>query len=117
MSETEQAEAGGASAYHHHGGNPPPPSRHNTEVLSEARIARYWRANLRLLGALLAIWFVVSFGFGILLAAPLNDIRFFGFPLGFWWAQQGAIFVFIALIFVYAAAMRRIERAHGVGDI
>lgn len=116
MSEIGQAEAGRTGAYHHLGDNPPPPSRHDAEVLSEARIARYWRANLRLLGVLLAVWFVVSFGFGILLAAPLNDIRFFGFPLGFWWAQQGAIFVFIALIFVYAAAMRRIERAHGVGD-
>ena len=76
----------------------------------------YWRANLRLVGALLALWFLVSFGFGILLAAPLNRIPFFGFKLGFWWAQQGSIYVFIVLIFVYAAAMRRIDRKYGLGD-
>ena len=77
---------------------------------------RYWRANLRLMGLLLAIWFIVSFGFGILLAEPLNRIEFFGFKFGFWWAQQGSIYVFVVLIFAYAAAMRRIDRKHGVSD-
>ena len=77
---------------------------------------RYWRANLKLVGLLLAIWFTVSFGFGILLAEPLNEIRFFGFKLGFWWAQQGSIYVFVVLIFVYAAAMKRLDRKYGVGD-
>ena len=77
---------------------------------------RYWRANLKLMGLLLAIWFTVSFGFGILLAEPLNQFRFFGFKLGFWWAQQGSIYVFVVLIFVYAAAMRRLDRKFGVGD-
>lgn len=76
----------------------------------------YWRANLKLMAVLLVIWFVVSFGFGILLAEPLNQITFFGFKLGFWWAQQGSIYVFVALIFIYAAAMRRLDRKHGVGD-
>ena len=76
----------------------------------------YWRANLKLGAVLLTIWFVVSFGFGILLVEPLNQIRFFGFKLGFWWAQQGSIFVFIALIFVYAALMKRIDRKYGVND-
>ena len=76
----------------------------------------YWRANLKLGAVLLLIWFVVSFGFGILLVEPLNSIRFFGFKLGFWWAQQGSIFVFIALIFVYAALMKRIDRKYGVHD-
>lgn len=76
----------------------------------------YWRANLRLMGVLLTVWFLVSFGFGILLAEPLNQIPFFGFKLGFWWAQQGSIYVFIVLIFVYAAAMRRLDRKHGVAD-
>lgn len=76
----------------------------------------YWRANLRLMGVLLTVWFLVSFGFGILLAEPLNQIPFFGFKLGFWWAQQGSIYVFIALIFVYATAMRRIDRKYGVAD-
>ena len=76
----------------------------------------YWRANLRLVGTLLGVWFVVSFGFGVLLVEPLNQVPFFGFKLGFWWAQQGSIYIFIALIFVYAAAMRRIDRKYGVGD-
>lgn len=78
--------------------------------------AAYWRANLRVIGALLTVWFVVSFGFGILLVEPLNRVTVFGFKLGFWWAQQGAIFVFVALIFVYSALMRRIDRRFGVSD-
>ncbi len=77
---------------------------------------RYWRANLKLMALLLAIWFSVSFGFGILLAEPLNELRFFGFELGFWWAQQGSIYVFVVLIFVYAAVMKRIDRKYGVDD-
>ncbi len=76
----------------------------------------YWRANLRLLGILLAIWFVVSFGLSIFLVDVLNTIPFFGFKLGFWWAQQGAIFVFIGLVFYYVFAMKRIDRAFGVDD-
>ena len=80
------------------------------------RTRRYWRANLKLMALLLAIWFSVSFGFGILLADALDEIRFYGFKLGFWWAQQGSIYVFVILIFVYAAAMKRIDRKYGVGD-
>ncbi len=76
----------------------------------------YWRANQKLGAVLLSIWFLVSFGFGILLVEPLNQIPLFGFKLGFWWAQQGSIFVFIALIFVYAAMMKRIDRKYGVHD-
>lgn len=76
----------------------------------------YWRANLKLGAVLLVIWFLVSFGFGILLVEPLNRIPFFGFKLGFWWAQQGAIYVFIVLIFVYAAAMKRLDRKYDVHD-
>ena len=82
----------------------------------EADHRPYWRANLKLMGVLLAIWFIVSFGFGILLVEPLNRIEFFGFKFGFWWAQQGSIYVFVVLIFIYAAAMRRIDRKHGVSD-
>ncbi len=77
---------------------------------------RYWRANLKLMALLLAIWFTVSFGFGILLVEPLNNIRLFGFKLGFWWAQQGSIYVFVILIFVYAAVMKRLDRKYGVDD-
>ena len=76
----------------------------------------YWRANLKLGALLLSIWFIVSFGFGILLVEPLNQIPFFGFKLGFWWAQQGAIYVFIVLIFVYAWAMKRLDRKYDVHD-
>ncbi len=61
---------------------------------------------------LLVIWFVVSFGFGILLVEPLNEIRLGGYKLGFWFAQQGSIFVFITLIFYFAAAMTRFEREY-----
>lgn len=76
----------------------------------------YWKANLRLMFVLLAIWFTVSFGFGILLVDWLNEIQFFGFKFGFWWAQQGSIYVFVILIFVYTARMKRIDKEHGVSD-
>ena len=76
----------------------------------------YWRANIRLMLALLAVWFTVSFGFGILLVDEFNQIQFFGFKFGFWWAQQGSIYVFIVLIFVYTAVMKRIDRKYGVQD-
>ncbi|MCZ6618624.1 MAG: DUF4212 domain-containing protein [Gammaproteobacteria bacterium] len=76
----------------------------------------YWRTNLKVAAVLLVIWFIVSFGFGILLVEPLNRIAFFGFKLGFWWAQQGAIFVFVILIFVYAAIMKRIDKKFGVHE-
>jgi putative solute:sodium symporter small subunit len=76
----------------------------------------YWRANIRLMLVLLSIWFLVSFVFGILLVDWLNEIPFFGFKLGFWWAQQGAIYVFVVLIFVYAHLMKKLDRKHGVSD-
>ncbi|WP_295427044.1 DUF4212 domain-containing protein [uncultured Thiodictyon sp.] len=76
----------------------------------------YWRANLNLLTVLLAVWFLVSFGFGILLVEPLNGIRLGGFKLGFWFAQQGAIYCFVLLIFVYAWAMHRLDRKFGVRE-
>ena len=76
--------------------------------------ARYWRANLRILMILLSVWFGVSFGLGILLVELLNRIHVAGFPLGFWFAQQGSIYVFIALVWVYARQMDRIDRDNGV---
>ena len=76
----------------------------------------YWRANVRLLLGLLAIWFAVSFGAGILFVDALNEFRLGGYPLGFWFAQQGSIFVFVGLIFFYAWRMKKLERAHGVDD-
>ena len=74
----------------------------------------YWRANLSLMAKLLTVWFVCSYGLGILLVEPLNNFHVGGFPLGFWFAQQGAIYIFIVLIFVYARAMDRLDRDHGV---
>jgi putative solute:sodium symporter small subunit len=79
-------------------------------------VADYWRANLRLMAVLLVIWFVVSFGAGILFVDALDNIRIFGFKLGFFFAQQGAIYVFVALIFFYAWRMNRIERDYDVHE-
>jgi len=78
--------------------------------------AAYWRANLKLMAILLVIWFAVSFGAGILLADQLNEIKFFGFKLGFFFAQQGAIYVFVSLIFFYAWKMNRLERKFEVDE-
>lgn len=76
----------------------------------------YWRANLRLVGICLVIWFIVSYGFGIILVDQLNRIQFFGFKLGFWFAQQGSIYVFLILIFWYAWRMNRLDRLYGVDE-
>ena len=76
----------------------------------------YWQANLKLVAKLLAIWFLVSFGFGIILVDQLNQIPFFGFKLGFWWAQQGSIYVFIGLIFYYVRKMKQIDKTFEVSD-
>ena len=70
----------------------------------------YWKTNLKYLVILLSIWFTVSFGFGILLADQLNQIQMGGFKLGFWFAQQGAIYVFVILIFVYIYLMNRLDQ-------
>jgi len=76
----------------------------------------YWRANLRLVGFCLLIWFAVSYGGGILLVDSLNQFRFFGFKLGFWFAQQGSIYVFLLLIFFYAWRMNALDRKFGVEE-
>ena len=76
----------------------------------------YWKRNLTYVAALLAIWFTVSYGFGILLVEPLNRIRFGGFQLGFWFAQQGSIYVFVVLIFVYVRLMNRLDRKFEVDE-
>lgn len=83
---------------------------------SDQQKAAYWRKNKILLGKLLSVWFVVSFGFGILLVDELNQIQFFGFKLGFWFAQQGAIYVFVALIFVYVRKMNQLDKAFNVDE-
>ncbi|WP_422090262.1 DUF4212 domain-containing protein [Tenacibaculum ovolyticum] len=76
----------------------------------------YWKENLKYLAILLAIWFVVSFGFGILLVNQLNAIKIGGFKLGFWFAQQGSIYVFVVLIFVYIRLMNKLDKKYGVDE-
>lgn len=78
----------------------------------------YWRANVRTVAVLLSIWFLVSYGCGILFVDALNQIRIpgTGFKLGFWFAQQGSIYVFVVLIFVYVWRMNRLDREHGVQE-
>ena len=85
-------------------------------MASEDRAQAYWRANLRLMGILLSIWFLVSFGAGILFVDALNTIQVGGFKLGFWFAQQGSIYTFVVLIFVYVFRMNAIDRAYGVDE-
>ena len=82
----------------------------------DGKHAEYWRHNLIYLGALLSIWFLVSFGCGILWVEPLNAIRLGGFKLGFWFAQQGSIYVFVALIFLYSWLMNRLDREFDVHE-
>lgn len=78
--------------------------------------AAYWSANLRLLITLLVIWFVVSYGFGIILVDVLNTISIGGYKLGFWFAQQGSMYVFLVLIFVYAMRMGQLDRKFDVHE-
>ena len=87
----------------------------NETNLKERRKA-YWRANLRILAILMLIWFVVSFGCGILFVEPLNQIKLGGFKFGFWMAQQGSIYVFVALIFVYVQQMNKLDRKFNFQD-
>ena len=70
----------------------------------------YWAANLKLVASLLLIWFFVSFGCGILFADYLDQFTFFGFKLGFWFAQQGSIYVFVILIFIYINRMKKLDK-------
>jgi len=76
----------------------------------------YWKENIRLVIILLCIWAAVSFGCGILLVDVLNEFTFMGFKLGFWFAQQGAIYVFVALIFVYSAKTHKLDQKYGVDE-
>jgi putative solute:sodium symporter small subunit len=76
----------------------------------------YWRENLSVLAKLLVIWFAVSFGAGILFVDVLDKFTFFGFKLGFWFAQQGSIYVFVVLIFVYMAKMNALDKKYGVDE-
>jgi putative solute:sodium symporter small subunit len=75
-------------------------------------IRRYWRKNVRIMGVLLAVWAFVGLGCGVLFADALNRFRLGGFPLGFWFAQQGSILVFVLLILVYAVLLNRLDAEH-----
>ena len=72
----------------------------------------YWKANLLILSIILFIWFVVSFGFGIIWSESLDEIKIWGFKLGFWFAQQGSIYIFVLLIFLYVALMNRLDKKY-----
>jgi putative solute:sodium symporter small subunit len=76
----------------------------------------YWSANLRLVTICLVIWFVVSYLFGIILVEPLNSIKIGGYKLGFWFAQQGSMYIFVALIFFYAKRMDKLDKEHDVHE-
>ena len=78
---------------------------------------KYWKSNLKYLAVLLTIWFTVSFLFAIVLADHLNQFYLGGFPLGFWFAQQGSIYCFVILIFVYVFLMNRLDKKHKVDEI
>ena len=73
---------------------------------------KYWQENLKIISILLAIWFIVSFGFGILLSDFLDQFKFGGFKLGFWFAQQGSIFFFVILIFIYVHLLNKLDNKY-----
>ncbi len=84
--------------------------------MSNSKAKEYWKKNLRYLAILLTIWFIVSYGCGILFVDELNTIRMGGFKLGFWFAQQGSIYVFVVLIFVYVRLMNKLDKEYGFDE-
>ena len=76
----------------------------------------YWKLNLKYLGVLLSIWFIVSFLFGIVFAESLNQFKLAGFPLGFWFAPQGSIYTFVILIFIYVILMNKLDKKFDVDE-
>ena len=91
-------------------------SQDNPSFKNQSAAAAYWRENIRILLSLLVIWFAVSFGCGILFVDQLDQFSFFGFPLGFWFAQQGSIYTFLILIFVYIGLMNLLDRKYNVQE-
>ena len=81
-----------------------------------SKVKVYWKKNIRIVLSLLAVWFFVSFGMGILLVDVLDNFRVFGFKLGFWMAQQGSIFCFVILIFVYVYKMNKLDHKYDVDE-
>jgi putative solute:sodium symporter small subunit len=84
--------------------------------MTEQQAKEYWRRNVSLMVKLLVVWFVVSYGCGIMLVDVLNGIQIGGYKLGFWFAQQGSIYVFVGLIFYYARKMGQLDREFGVEE-
>ena len=84
--------------------------------MNNNKLIAYWKTNLKYLAILLSIWFLVSYGFGIIWVEELNSLRVAGFKIGFWFAQQGAIYVFVILIFVYVRLMNRLDKEYGVDE-
>ena len=84
--------------------------------MSKKDMKAYWKENLVYLAILLSIWFLVSYVFGILLVDQLNSIKMGGFKLGFWFAQQGSMYVFVILIFVYVKLMNKLDKKYGVDE-
>ncbi|MCR9225884.1 MAG: DUF4212 domain-containing protein [Flavobacteriaceae bacterium] len=82
----------------------------------QRKATAYWRENLKYLTILLVIWFLVSYGAGILFKDALDSVRIGGFKLGFWFAQQGAIYVFVILIFVYVRLMNKLDKKYGYNE-
>ena len=77
---------------------------------SRRNIDQYWKKNIQIVSILLVFWFLASFGFGIIFADNLDEISFFGFKLGFWFAQQGSILIFVAIIFIYIGSMKKLDQ-------
>lgn len=86
------------------------------ELLTEESRKAYWRANLKMMVILLTVWFLISYGCGILFVDQLNNIRIAGYKLGFWFAQQGSMYGFVILIFIYARYMKNLDRKFNVND-
>lgn len=84
--------------------------------MSQKDLKAYWKENLTYLVILLSIWFLVSYGFGILFVEQMNTIKMGGFKLGFWFAQQGSMYVFVVLIFVYVWLMSRLDKKYNVNE-
>lgn len=84
--------------------------------MKKEQMKAYWHKNIQYVLILLSIWFISSYGFGILLADQLNQIKMGGFKLGFWFAQQGSIYVFVVLIFVYVYLMNKLDKEFDVDE-
>jgi len=93
-----------------------PENIHTGGNVMDNKMERYWKTNLRYMFILLSIWALVSYVFGILLVVPLNAVLLGGFPLGFWFAQQGSIYVFVLLILVYFFLMDRLDKRFDVHE-